>query len=531
MRVLRTPARLMLGAVALICLLIVTGLAQDSYVDSILYRSVGGPDAVARLSEFTSSRLYGTMELNGMSGTYELTWQAPDRVHMVTRFPGFSLVQAWDGHMAWQTDMNGQTSPMHGFERRSYLESVYAQSYAFLFPERMPGRIEYGGVVVKDGRQYYEFLLMPLLEDTLWWYLDPHDGRLTSSLSTMDNIEIVSEYDDYRFLHGVQIAMYTHSEAPALGVVTDSWIDSIVFDPPVSADLFDPPVRIERDFVFPENSDSVTIPIRYKRGLVYVTATINGRLKARFLVDSGASKSILNRTVVSGLNLPERGEIPARGVAGNETVMLVSVDSIQIGSLQLVGQLAGMLDLEGLVRPGKDLPFGGILGYDLLSRFPVLIDYKGRTLTVYNPDLAVEPSGGEEIEFKLTSQVPTVHALIDSVAGDFLVDLGNAFGLILHPDFVERNGLRSGFSSLSEQHATMGGIGGDVKGQSAVATDFVLGTLCLQSPRVYLPAKAGGLMESEEIAGNIGNRVLDRYKVLLDYKKSRLILFLGEPGD
>jgi hypothetical protein len=38
-------------------------------------------------------------------------------------------------------------------------------------------------------------------------------------------------------------------------------------------------------------------------------------------------------------------------------------------------------------------------------------------------------------------------------------------------------------------------------------------------------------MESEEIAGNIGNRVLDKYKVLLDYEKSRLILFLGEPGD
>ncbi|HVP06538.1 MAG TPA: hypothetical protein VMS71_01755, partial [Candidatus Acidoferrum sp.] len=189
-------------------------------------------------------------------------------------------------------------------------------------------------------------------------------------------------------------------------------------------------------------------------------------------------------------------------------------------------QIGGSMNLKGIGQTGPDGgPFGGVIGYDFLSRFPMLIDYQSHALTVFNPDHFTAPDGGKEIPFHLTMQVPTVAGELVGDTGSFIVDLGNAFGLIVHQRFAEQNELGKKLLDVHESAGVLGGVGGGVLGKSGFATEFHFGSAVVDSLRVMMPASSEGLAGSEELAGNIGNGILQRFRPLFDYHHQRIILY------
>ncbi len=220
-------------------------------------------------------------------------------------------------------------------------------------------------------------------------------------------------------------------------------------------------------------------------------------------------------------------------MAGYEKVDLIQTDSLVIGGLVLLSQVGGVMDLSlvGSKRSAEDLPFGGLLGYDFLSRFPVLVDYASNSLTVYNPDRFQPPLGGIEVPFDLTLQVPTVKAELNGLPGLYLVDLGNAFGLIVNREFSRTHDLLAKLSDIQDLPHEIGGVGGGLSGKSAYAASFAFGDIRISDLRVLLPDSGSGLAGSVELAGNIGNMVLSQFRVLFDYRSQRLIFYgAKQPG-
>ncbi|MBD3333865.1 hypothetical protein GF356_13530, partial [candidate division GN15 bacterium] len=169
--------------------------------------------------------------------------------------------------------------------------------------------------------------------------------------------------------------------------------------------------------------------------------------------------------------------------------------------------------------------FGGLIGYDFLSRFPVRIDYANRTMRVYNPEGFVAPDTGHVIPFDLTMQVPTITAEVLGTPGQFLVDLGNAFGLVIHPGFIREHGLKSLLSDIQSTDQWLGGMGGSLKGKTAYIAAFRMGDVLVSDLRVILPDSGSGLAASEELDGNIGNLVLENFSVLFDYPNHQIIIY------
>ena len=54
---------------------------------------------------------------------------------------------------------------------------------------------------------------------------------------------------------------------------------------------------------------------------------------------------------------------------------------------------------------------------------------------------------------------------------------------------------------------------------------FKIGDILIRSLRVILPEDSTGLSGSEEIDGNIGNLLLENFRVLFDYKRYRVIFY------
>jgi hypothetical protein len=495
-------------------------------LDSLLVVSVGGPEALDSIKHLRSFRAEGSINLNGQQGRFIEYFTVPDKFYLEVRMPGVSLVQAYDGEVAWQKDHNGQVTQLTGFEKRELLKNLYFESFAYLLPDRLPGSMEYRGVVDRDGVPYHEVAFYPLDSDTVLAYFDRDSGRRKLLLSRLDNINTITLMDDYRRVSGILIPFYSRATAQGISLFSEFKLDTIEWNVPVDASLFAMSDVAAADYHFPPGEDMVKIPFQYRAGHIRLAATLNGRKRVWFILDSGSSTNVIHQPIARQLNLPVVGTLPARGLAGFENADLVRTDSIAIGWLTLYNQVAGSLDLAMLERAGNENEdFGGILGYDFLSRFPIMIDYQDTTLTVFNPDRFTPPEGGTEVPFHLTMLVPTIRCELNGVPGDFIVDLGNAFGLIVHQQFARRHKLEKKLDDVTAIPGRYSGIGGGVGGKTAFAATFRMGEVLLQSLRVILPDSSSGIAGSEQIAGNIGNLILENFKVLFDYKNSRLIFY------
>lgn len=495
-------------------------------IDSLLLKSIGGLAARQQLQTMTSLYIRGRVNMNDLKGNFEEIYAAPDKFYLKVAFDNFSFVQAYDGQAAWQQDQNGKTAELSGFEKKELLKNLYFESYAYLFPEQLAGTVNYNGDTTIQGVKYHEIHFHPVKNDTVRVFFNTHTGLKDMTVSYVDNMKSFVYIDSVATVSGVIFPVVTRNIAEGVPLTTKFTADDIELNKDIDLNIFSLPVVQTADFHFPPGKDKVVIPIEYRYGHIRVPVTVNGHKKAWFILDSGASANIFHKFFIENLQLPVVGTLPAKGIGGYEEAQLVKSDSLAIGDLILYDQIAGALDLSNLDRPdGGKTDFGGLLGYDFLSRFPVMIDYKNSSLTVYNPNNFTPPDSGIDIPFFLTMQIPTVRAELNAIPGDFIVDLGNAYGLIIHQKFNEANNLEEELDDIRDNSGFFGGVGGSLPGKTAYAASFKIGDVLIQSLRVIIPDEAIGMSGSSALAGNIGNLVLENFKILFDYNKSRLILY------
>jgi hypothetical protein len=369
-------------------------------------QSLGGPAALERINSLTSYYTRGSVDLNGMAGRFELHAVLPDKLHVVMDFGGFTIVRGYDGVTAWTLDHNGAVSEMGGYEKRDMEETAWFLSAAFLSGDTALGGRAYRGRRLFRDKEYHVIELYPYHRDTAVCYLDPESGLTVYRIDTEDNLEMVTRLWDYRVVESVQEAHRSEMTAAAAQLRVGMISDTVMYDIPIPLSLFSRPDRTSADCRFPDGVASVVLPVKEHRGHLFVQARINGGQPLWFLLDSGASTNLLNRGIAEALQLPEVGSMIAKGISGFDRVSMVSTDSIDIGGVTLFSQVAGAVDLPLAVdHLGADSQLGGLLGYDFLSRFPVMIDYHKAEITVFDPKTFEVPGGGYEVPFFLTMQI------------------------------------------------------------------------------------------------------------------------------
>ena len=114
-----------------------------------------------------------------------------------------------------------------------------------------------------------------------------------------------------------------------------------------------------------------SIPIRSKGAVIIVEATINARTTADFVVDTGAAYTLISRAKARELDINLDGSLPnisLQTANGIITAPLVSLDSIEIGGLQVKNLTAAVHDVF------SDPEISGLLGLDFLTHFRMDID-------------------------------------------------------------------------------------------------------------------------------------------------------------
>lgn len=102
----------------------------------------------------------------------------------------------------------------------------------------------------------------------------------------------------------------------------------------------------------------------------------------QFVLDTGASRTVLEPGLVDELGLSRGSDAEGTGIGGGQfTASTVQVESWRVGDVQLQPRTVVTTDLPGV--PAQGPQFRGLLGSDVLAGFGVIqIDYDGQILTL-----------------------------------------------------------------------------------------------------------------------------------------------------
>jgi predicted aspartyl protease len=272
----------------------------------------------------------------------------------------------------------------------------------------------------------------------------------------------------------------------------------------------------------------VSIPFVLAQNHIHFPVSVNGNPPSNFLLDTGADASVIDRAHAEDLKLAMKGSVEARG-AGAQSVetALIAAPHIAFSGIDLPLDELAAFPLGALsLREGRAMH--GILGYDVLSRFAVTIDYEHRQLRFSDPSTFTPPAGASVLPLHFNGNLPIVHAsatMPDGRSFDvrMLIDTGARQALVLNRPFLEKNHLFDAVPNAIE--GPLGaGVGGATSQKIGRVRSLELAGFVIDAPVTSFATSTAGADADPDVDGLIGGEILRRFTVVIDYSHDRFFL-------
>lgn len=475
-----------------------------------------------------SMRLTGTIATGGLQGPFEVvTDVAGGRYRDTWQLGPIKGVTAWDGRRAWTQDSSG-TSRVEGSEasRQGALAEVYRRVQAWWYPDRARADVRALGERREGDRAFQVLAIAPQGGRPFELWVGA-DGLFDRYVETVDGRTITISFSDWREVGGVMIPFVIRTD-PGDGVPAHdqviTWKEATL-DLPLADALFAPPPPPPPDYGFARGKRQTTVPFQLLNGHLYAQVKLNGK-PFKLLVDTGGV-NIVTPAVARALHLKVEGELPAGGVGEKaESFGLARVSRIEVGDAWLENQTFLVYPLDQMA-PVEGFREEGLIGYEVFRRFAARIDYAHGKLTLYHPAAFKYRGPGAVLPFVFNEHIPQVDGEIDGIEGRFDLDTGSRTSVDLTSPFVESHGLVDRYGAKTERIVGWG-VGGPARAYLVRGQRLALGPVVIPDPLVGLSTQKKGAFASGEVAGNVGNGVLSRFTLYLDYANQEVIL---EPND
>ena len=279
---------------------------------------------------------------------------------------------------------------------------------------------------------------------------------------------------------------------------------------------------------FSQNEKPFSVPFEASNNLIIVQTSVNGAKPLSFILDTGASGTVISESAAKDLGLKLEGQGNASAQGGEIEMAFVKQASLRLSKdVELPNLTLAAIRLNGL-EAGLGRKVDGILGYEIFKRFVVEIDYASRAVKFYEPQTYKYAGRGKTIPIVIEDNTPFVRAEVvpadqQSFEGNFLVNTGLTGTLAFNSPFVAQNKL---LELLPNTKAiTFGSIlAGKSAGRIGRVKSLRFGGILIENPVANFSQDAAGDDSDAESAGMIGGEVLRRFKLIVDYSRSQIIL-------
>lgn len=277
----------------------------------------------------------------------------------------------------------------------------------------------------------------------------------------------------------------------------------------------------QEEFVEPTSRLLTRIPFQQMTGGVVVLSALldNFPDTLNFVLDSGSSGISLDSSTVIALGLqPQPSDRTIRGIAGIRKVGFLYNRTLRFPNLN-VDSLNFHVNDYSVLSSVYGVRVDGIIGYGLLSRYIVKVNYDSLRIEICSKGMIRYPKGGYLIK-PFLGTLPVHYARIkDDGAHNarFLHDIGAGLCLLLTQDFIEDSALLSRKRKLLPKQGE--GIGGKFDMFVTVVKELKIGPFRFRNVPTYVFDDTYNVTSYPYLGGLIGNDIFRRFNVIYNYDK------------
>lgn len=278
----------------------------------------------------------------------------------------------------------------------------------------------------------------------------------------------------------------------------------------------------------------IEIPFTMVNDFIVINVLLDNVLPVQFIVDTGAENTVLLEKRMSDmLEVDYRRTYNVRG-ADLETLLtayLATGIDLRLGDALLARDRSMLVLKENYFNferiIGQNIQ--GILGADFLMRFIVEIDYRKQKLILHDPSDFKPSPRHKKLRATFVRNRPYVQLPIN-ISGKsptrrrLLVDSGAGLTLLLHT-FGDSTDTNIDLPVQTVPTFIANGLGGELQGSVGRARSLGIAGKELRGVVTYFqPIDTVGAEFLNEREGIIGNRLLKRFNVVIDYLNRQVLL-------
>lgn len=274
------------------------------------------------------------------------------------------------------------------------------------------------------------------------------------------------------------------------------------------------------------SQEQIQLKTDYIGEKVFVYGSINGVEGFKFMVDTGASFTILFDTPkVESLKLEEGYELnlsgwgDEQGSLGYQTTM----KTLQFGDMQVNDFQGAFLRMSKTPYfiDANELIFDGVIGHDLLRYFTWTFDKRANQVTLSNQPFKATNHATQALPFDTFMSKISIEGKIDFGHGhqinhEFIIDTGSRHYFKLSSAYPESNDVVMPKASVT---AADFGLNGKAEHQRVTLPSIQLGNVKLNHIKTNIIKN-----DDEDELWVIGNAALNQFVTTIDYQTSHLYL-------
>jgi len=244
----------------------------------------------------------------------------------------------------------------------------------------------------------------------------------------------------------------------------------------------------------------------------------------QFIFDTGSSGISLDSATAHYLGLrPTFDGLLIRGIAGIREVPQLRNQSLIIGSLR-TDSLTFYINDYSVLTSIYGVRIDGVIGYALLSRYIVNIDYEKQYIEWFAPGLYPYPRKGTLLRPSI-NKLPAHPFLIQELQAKsypLLIDIGAGLNMLFSERFAKEAGV---LDPNRKSWITSGeGIGGQIELRLTLLKSLRIGPYRFKKIPITIFDDSYNVTNYPHWAGLIGNDLLRRFNTVLNYPAAEIHL-------
>ncbi|NSL89402.1 aspartyl protease family protein [Chitinophaga solisilvae] len=268
---------------------------------------------------------------------------------------------------------------------------------------------------------------------------------------------------------------------------------------------------------------------QYYGGVVVISAVINDVPDTlQFILDTGSAGISLDTStcVRLGIKLTPTDRI-VKGLGAAKPVSFAMNRSLKLPGLTVDSLDFHVNDYE-LISQVYGIQVDGIIGYSLLSRYIVSVDYDTEEIIIYSKGKFNYPRGGQLLKPSLT-QIPLITAPLrnnrKTVNNRYYFDTGAGMCLLISTQFAKDSSLFGNHRKSRKIIQTEAqGLGGKMQMSLTTIQEFRVGSFSFRNVPTYIFDDLTNVTAYPFLGGMIGNDLLRRFNITLNYAKKEIYL-------